>query len=82
MSLVKKAKLHNHLDQLIQTTLPPSLKGITLCLVDEETVSFVAENSALAFRVEKQKNTLLEIINEVEGLTNIKFISIKVDKIN
>ena len=80
--LLKKAKLHNRLNQILQETLPPQLKGITLCLIEEEKVTFVAKSSALAFRIEKQKNALLRIVNELEELSHIKFVSIKVDKIN
>ena len=78
--LVQKAKLHNQLNLLLQKSLPFNLKGLTLCLVEQESISFIAENSAVAFRAEKQKKTILSIVRELDGLSNVKYISIKVDK--
>jgi hypothetical protein len=42
----------------------------------------LAKNSSIAFRAEKQKKQLLSLIKKIDGLTNIKSISIKVDKKN
>ena len=78
-SLLKKAKLHNHLSALLNKEIPPQLKGLTLCLVEQQKVVLIAENSTIAFRAEKQKKLLLEIINRVEGMPQIQAISIKVD---
>ena len=78
--LLKKAKLHNRLNLLLQGVLPKQFKGITLCLVEEKKVTLIALNSALAYRAEKQINTLLAIVKKVEGLSQIKSISVKVDK--
>jgi len=78
--MFEKAKLHNHLNSLLQSLLPPQFKGITLCLVKEQKVTLLAPNSSIAYRAEKQQLALLAIIQQIEGLTLIKTVSIKLDK--
>ena len=79
-ALLEKAKLHNHLNLLLQEKLPTQFKGIALCLVEDKKVTLIAGNSSLAFRAEKQKKMLLAIVQQLESLSQTKFISIKVDK--
>ena len=78
--MFEKAKLHNYLNSLLQGLLPPQFKGITLCLVKEQKVTLLAPNSSIAYRAEKQQLALLAIIQQIEGLTLIKTVSIKLDK--
>ena len=78
--LFEKAKLHNHLNSLLQGLLPPQFKGITLCLVKEQKVTLLAPNPSIAYRAEKQQPALLAIIQQIEGLALIKTVSIKLDK--
>jgi len=78
--LFEKAKLHNHFNSLFQGLLPPQFKGITLCLVKEHNVTLLAPNPSIAYRAEKQQTALLAIIQQIEGLTLIKTVSIKLDK--
>jgi len=78
--MFEKAKLHNHLNSLLQGLLPPQFKGITLCLVKEQKVTLLAPNPSVAYRAEKQQPALLAIIQQIEGLTLIKTVSIKLDK--
>ena len=78
--MFEKAKLHNHLNSLLQGLLPPQFKGITLCLVKEQKVTLLAPNPSIAYRAEKQQPALLAIIQQIEGLTLIKTVSIKLDK--
>ena len=78
--MFEKAKLHNHLNSLLQGLLPPQFKGITLCLVKEQKVTLLAPNPSIAYRAEKQQPALLAIIQQIEGLTLIKSVSIKLDK--
>ena len=78
--MFEKAKLHNHLNSLLQGLLPPQFKGITLCLVKEQKVTLLAPNPSIACRAEKQQLALLAIIQQIEGLTLIKTVSIKLDK--
>ena len=73
--LLKKAKLHNRLNLILQKNLPKQFRGITLCLVKDRKVSLMALNSAVAYRAEKQKKALLDIVKQVEGLSNTKSIS-------
>ena len=78
--MFEKAKMHNHFNSLLQGLLPPQFKGITLCLVKEQKVTLLASNSSIAYRAEKQRSALLAIIQQIEGLTLIKTVSIKLDK--
>jgi len=78
--LFEKAKAHNHFNSLLEDLLPPQFKGITLCLVKEQQVTLLAPNPSIAYRAEKQQPALLAIIQQIEGLTLIKTVSIKLDK--
>ena len=78
--MFEKAKMHNHFNSLLQGLLPTQFKGITLCLVKEQKVTLLAPNPSIAYRAEKQQLALLAIIQQIEGLTLIKTVSIKLDK--
>ena len=78
--LFEKAKLHNHFNSLLQGLLPPQFKGITLCLVKDQKVTLLAPNPSIAYRAEKQQLALLAIIQQIDGLSSIKAVSIKLDK--
>ena len=78
--LFEKAKKHNHFNSLLQGLLPPQFKGITLCLVKEQKVTLLAPNPSIAYRAEKQRPALLAIIQQIDGLSSIKTVSIKLDK--
>ena len=78
--LFEKAKLHNHFNSLLQGLLPPQFKGITLCLVKEQKVTLLAPNPSIAYRANKQRPALLAIIQQIDGLSSIKIVSIKLDK--
>jgi len=78
--LFKKAKSHNHFNSLFQDLLPPQFKGITLCLVKEQKVVLLAPSPSIAYRAEKQRPALLAIIQQIDGLSFIKTVSIKLDK--
>ena len=78
--LFEKAKLHNHFNSLLQDLLPPQFKGITLCLVKKQKVTLLAPNPSIAYRAEKQRPALLAVIQQIDGLSFIKTVSIKLDK--
>jgi len=78
--LFEKAKMHNHFNSLLQGLLPYQFKGITLCLVNEKKVTLLAPNPSLAYRAKKQSPELLNIIQQIDGLSLIKAVSIKLDK--
>ena len=78
--LFEKAKMHNHFNSLLQDLLPSQFKGITLCLVEGKKATLLAPNPSLAYRAEKQRPTLLAIIQQIDGLSSIKTVSIKLDK--
>jgi len=81
-SLFTKAKEHNRLNALIKAQFSDQFKGLNLCFLDSQSITLLAKNSSIAFRSEKQKTKLLSLIKQIEGLTNIKSITIKVDKKN
>jgi len=78
--LFEKAKMHNHFNSLLQGLLPSQFKGMTLCLVNEKKVTLLAPNPSVAYRAEKQRPALLDIIQQIDGLSLIKVVSIKLDK--
>ena len=78
--LFEKAKKHNHFNSLLQGLLPPQFKGITLCLIKEQKVTLLAPSPSIAYRAEKQRPALLAIIQQIDGLSSIKAVSIKLDK--
>jgi len=78
--LFEKAKMHNHFNSLLQDLLPSQFKGITLCLINEKKVTLLAPNPSVAYRAEKQRPALLGIIQQIDGLSLIKAVSIKLDK--
>jgi len=79
-TLFEKAKIHNHLNSLFQRELPSKLNGLTLCLVEEQKVTLLATNASVAFRAEKQRKKLLSIVQQVEGLSHVKSVSIIIEK--
>ena len=81
-SLFEKAKEHNRLNSLLKTQFSDQFKGLDLCFLNSHSVTLLAKNSSIAFRAEKQKTKLLSLIKKIEGLTNIKSITVKVDKKN
>ena len=78
--LFEKAKKHNHLNSLFQDLLPPQFEGITLCLVKGQKVTLLAPSPSVAYRAEKQHSALLSIIQQIDGLSLIKTVSIKLDE--
>ena len=81
-SLFEKAKEHNRLNAIIKAQFSDQFKGLTLCFLDGQNVTFLAKNPSIAFRAEKQKTKLLSFVKKIEGLSNINSITIKVDKKN
>ena len=80
--LFERAKLHNRYNALLKKQLPLELAGLSLCLVEDQKVFLAAINPSVAFRAKRQKTKLLSIIKKIEGLTETKSLSIKVDEKN
>ena len=78
--LFQKAKMHNHFNSLLQDLLPPQFKGITFCLVKEQKATLLAPNPSIAYRAEKQRPALLAVIQQIDGLSSINTVVIKLDK--
>jgi len=79
-SLFEKAKAHNQLDDQLQTLLDVQFKGLSLCLVEGDSVTLIAPNSALAYRANKQRAALLGTVRQIHGLSNTAKLLIKVNK--
>ena len=78
--MFEKAKKHNHFNSLLKDLLPPQFKGITLCLVKDQKVTLLAPSPSIAYRAEKQQPALLAIIQQIDGLSSINAVAIKLDK--
>ena len=78
--MFQKARLHNHFNAVLQDLLPAQFKGIILCLVKKQKVTLLAPNRSIAYRAKKQLPVLLAIIQQIDGLSLIKGVSIKLDK--
>ena len=77
-----RAKSHNRLNEQLIAELPSELNGLSLCLVKDQQVFLIAKNSSIAFRAKKQKKKLLSIIKKIDGLDQIKLISVSIDEKN
>ena len=78
--LLKKAKAHNHFDAQLQPLLPVQFKDIHLCLIEDNVATFVASSASAAFRANKQRSILLEIVKQVDGLSTIEKAVVKLNK--
>jgi len=77
--LFAQARMFNQLNDQLSTLLPDAFKTLSLCTLKDNTATFVTQNQAVAFRAQKQQDTLLDIIRSLDALSNIQTIIIKVD---
>ena len=80
--LFNKAKLHNRYNEELIKKLPPELRGLSLGLVENQKAFLVAETASGAYRANTQKSKLLSILKKINGLSEVKSVSIKVDEKN
>lgn len=73
-----QARMLNELNQQLAQHLPESLKSLLLCAIDKNTATFVANNQALVFRAQSQPDVLLNALKQIESLTQIKKVVVKV----
>ncbi len=78
--LLVRAKEHNRLNEKLRPLLSKQFEGIVLCLVADNVATFLAPNSSIAFRTNKQRAQLLQIIRQIESLSTIENVVIKVGK--
>ena len=74
-----QARMLNQLNDQLSTLLPDAFKTLSLCTIKDNTATFVTQNQAVAFRAQKQQDTLLDILKSLDALSNIQKIIIKVD---
>ena len=79
-TMFEKAKSHNRFNSEFQSQIPTELNGLTLSLVDDQKVFLIAKNPSVAYRAQRQKKLLISIIKKIDGLSDTKFLVIKVDE--
>ncbi|HIG89094.1 hypothetical protein [Candidatus Thioglobus sp.] len=77
--LFAKGRAYNHINSQLEELLPDSLKALSLCVVNNNTATFITNNQAVAFRAQKQCSELVTILQRLDGLSHIQEIRIKVD---
>ncbi|MDA7440596.1 hypothetical protein N8823_02085 [Candidatus Pseudothioglobus singularis] len=79
-TMFKKAKSHNRFNTEFQSQIPAELNGLTLSLVNDQKVFLVAKNASVAYRAKRQKKLLISIIKKIEGLSDTKSLTVRVDE--
>lgn len=74
-----QAKEHNRLNKELKKLSKKDFCDISLCLLKDKTVYFVAKNSNIAYMANKEKIKLLNIVRKIKKLKQIKNIIIKVN---
>ena len=74
--------MHNRFNEEMIKQLPTELCVLSLGLVENQKAFLVAKNASVAYRANKQKSKLLSILKKINGLSEVKSVSIKVDEKN
>jgi hypothetical protein len=77
--LFVQARMFNQLNDQLSTLLPEAFKTLSLCALKDHTATFVTHNQAVAFRAQKQQGVLLDILKDLDTLSSVQKIIIKVD---
>ncbi|SFV83996.1 hypothetical protein MNB_SUP05-9-881 [hydrothermal vent metagenome] len=77
--LFVQARMFNRLNDQLSTLLPEAFKTLSLCALKDNTATFVTHNQAVAFRAQKQQGVLLDILKNLDTLSSVQKIIIKVD---
>lgn len=77
--LFQKARVLNYLNEQLSEYLPEYFTSLSLCVIENNTITFVTDNQAIIFRAKKQNDILLNAIRQIELLTHIETVIIKVD---
>jgi len=78
-TLFVQARMFNQLNDQLSTLLPDAFKTLSLCALKDNTATFVTHNQAVAFRAQKQQDTLLDILKSLKALSKVQKVIIKVD---
>ena len=79
-SMFEKAKSHNRFNSEFQSKIPSELDGLVISLVDDHKVYLIAKNAPVAYRAKRQKKLLISIIKKIDGLSDTKSLTIRVDE--
>lgn len=77
--LFAQARAFNQLNDQLSVLLPEAFKTLSLCTLKDGVATFVTHNQAVAFRAQKQQNTLLDIVKNLDDLSSVQKIVVKVD---
>ena len=77
--LFKKARGLNRLNEQLSKHLPEQFALLSLCAIEGNTATFVADNQALIFRAQQQNNIVLDATKQVAELAQIEKVIIKLD---
>ena len=78
--LLSRAKSHNRFDAQLQPLLADQFKDIHLCLIKDNVATFIVSNASTAFRANKQRSKLLGIVKQIDKLSTIEKVVIKLNK--
>ncbi|CAC9434231.1 hypothetical protein [uncultured Gammaproteobacteria bacterium] len=77
--LFTQARVLNRLNEALSEHLPEQFRTLSLCAIDKGVATFVTHNQALAFRAQQQNAILLSTLGEIEALTHIEKVIVKVN---
>ncbi len=78
-ALFAQARAFNCLNDQLSTLLPQAFVSLSLCVIKDNTATFVTHDQAVAFCAQKQHDVLLAAIKHLDALSQIQKIVIKLD---
>jgi hypothetical protein len=78
-SIFRQARMINYFNNKLKNLLPKVFKTISISAIKDNKIFLATPDNTVAFRAKKQLKSLLEIIKEIDGLTHIKEIIIKIE---
>jgi len=78
-ALFAQARMFNQLNDQLSTLLPGAFKTLSLCALKDNTATFVTHDQSVAFRAQKQHDVLLDTLKNLDALSKVQKVIIKVD---
>jgi hypothetical protein len=78
-ALFVQARMFNRLNDQLSTLLPGAFKALSLCALKDNTATFVTHDQSVAFRAQKHHDILLDALKNLDTLSNVQKVIIKVD---
>ena len=76
--MIAQAKKINQINEQLKQILPDELNTLEVCLIKDQSATLITNNSAVAFRAQRQVKEILELIKPISALDAINHIEIKV----